>query len=86
MKKTDIALLIIIVSISALLSYLLANAIMGDPKVRSEEVYVTEPISTKITPPDKNVFYEGAINPSVRVDIDGDASSEETQSVQEVTE
>ncbi len=81
MKKTDIALLIIIISISALLAYLSTNALMGNPKERTEEVPVMEPISTEVMPPDPNVFYDGAINPSVRVEIDGESSLNEGESV-----
>ena len=78
MKKTDVALLIIIVSVSALLAYVGANAVMGDPKEQSETIQVMpEAISTQIVPPDPEVFYDGAINPSVRVEIeDGSSASE----------
>lgn len=83
MKKTDIALLVVIVSISALIAYLGTNWVLGDPKERTEEVYVMEPISTEITPPDPNVFYEGAINPAVRVEIEGEPSeTTETESIE----
>lgn len=87
MKKTDIALLIIIVSISALVAYLGANAVLGDPKEQSEEISVMPvAISTDITPPDPNVFYEGAINPSVRIEIDGEQSGVEGNILEEITE
>ena len=76
MKKSDIALLIIIVSISALLAYFGANLLLGDPAEHSEEVYTAEPISAEVTPPDPNVFYDGAINPSVRVDVNGEAADQ----------
>lgn len=72
MKKTDIALLIIIVSVSALFAFLVANWVMGDPSEKKEDVFVAEAITTEITPPDPNVFNNEAINPAVRVEIDGE--------------
>ncbi len=72
MKKSDIALLIIIVSISALGAYLITNAIMGNPKEQSQKVQTMQPVLTEVTAPDPNVFYDGAINPSVPVDIEGE--------------
>ena len=71
MKKNDIALLIIIISISALGAYLITNALMGDPKEQSAKVQTMQPVLTEVVQPDPNVFYDGAINPSVRVNIEG---------------
>lgn len=84
MKKNDIALLVIIISISALGAYLVTNALMGNPKEQSAKVQTMDPVLTEIVQPDPNVFYDGAINPAVRVDIDGE-QSEEASASQETT-
>lgn len=87
MKKTDIAMLIIIVSISALVAYIGANAILGNPKEKSEEIMVMPAaISTEMTPPDPNVFHEGAINPSVRIEIDGELAAKDEEIIEETSE
>lgn len=80
MKKTDIALIIIIVSISAGLSYWIASATIGKSNDKSIIIKTIDPItvddeSFKV---DKRVFSEGAINPTVEAIIAGDNLSSPT--------
>lgn len=71
MKKTDIAMIILIASISVLVSYFVAKAIVGDVQNESVKVKTTDPITTEIVEPDKTVFNKDAINPTVEVIIGG---------------
>jgi hypothetical protein len=69
MKKNDIAIVILIVSVTLTLSYLLAKAIIGEPKNKSVQVEVVEPISTSVEPPSGDTFNKDAINPTVPIQI-----------------
>lgn len=69
MKKSDIAMIILIASLSALVSYFVANAFIGDVKNESVKVQTAEPITTNVAEPDPTVFNSDAINPTVEVII-----------------
>lgn len=69
MKKSDIAMIILIASISILVAYFAAKAILGDVQNQSVTVKTAEKISTDITEPDTGIFNPNAINPTVEVII-----------------
>lgn len=69
MKKTEIALLILIVSISMLTAYFIGNAVLGQPKDKTAEVEVAEPIQAEVKEPNKKIFNVQAINPTVQITI-----------------
>ena len=75
MKKTDIAMIILIVSISVLVSYFVARSIIGDVANQSVKVKTAEPISASLSEPDTAVFNSNAINPTVEVTIGGGSST-----------
>ena len=62
MKQTDIAMLILIVSITLLISYFLGNALLVGDTARSTEVETVEAISSEFAQPDEDIFNEDAIN------------------------
>lgn len=76
MKKTDYAMIILIASMSVLIAYFVAKAIpvlnagSGEPV----KVLTAEPIVSEVAEPDKAIFNENAINPTVEVTIGGDSS------------
>jgi len=72
MKKSDIAMIILIASISVLVSYFVAKAVVGDVKNETVKVKTAEPITTDVKQPDTTVFNSSAINPTVEVIIGGD--------------
>jgi hypothetical protein len=74
MKKSDIAMIILIASISVLVAYFVAKAIVGDVQNESVKVKTAEVIDTKVVQPDTSVFNSNAINPTVEVIIGGDKS------------
>lgn len=69
MKKNDIALIILIVSISLVISYFVVKAIIGDPKSQEVSAEVVEPISPDLTQPSSQIFNRDAINPTVVIQI-----------------
>lgn len=74
MKKQDIAIIILIVAISALAAYLIGRAIVGDPQQQAVQVPTVEAVSTNVEEPDNRVFNDNAINPTVEINI-GDSSN-----------
>jgi len=74
MKRSDIAMIILIASISILVAYFVAKAVIGDVQNESVKVKTTDPITTEVVEPDKTVFNKDAINPTVEVIIGGNQS------------
>lgn len=79
MKKSDIAMIILIASVSILVAYFAAKGILGDVQNQSVKVKTIEPITATVEEPDKTIFNTNAINPTVEVIIGGDASSPQSQ-------
>lgn len=72
MKRTDIALIIIIVSISAGLSYWVANMTIGQSNDEPIVVRQIEKIDVSEQKVDNKVFSKDAINPTVEATISGE--------------
>lgn len=76
MKRTDIAMIILIASMSMLVSYFTAKAILGDSQSEAVMVKTADPISPDVADPDERIFNKDAINPTVEVFIgEGERSS-----------
>ena len=69
MKKNDIALIVLIVSISLLVSYFVVKAIIGNPKNQQVSAEVVEPITPDLVQPSNKIFNRDAINPTVVIQI-----------------
>ena len=70
MKKTDIAMIILIASISVLVAYFVAKSIpFFNDAQKPVQVKVAEPITSTIDEVDSSVFNKDAINPTVEVII-----------------
>jgi hypothetical protein len=67
MKNTDIAMIILVASISVVVSYFLGNSILGDPNDRVETLSYMDPISDSVEQPDIETFNPAALNPTVEV-------------------
>lgn len=70
MKKTDIAMIILIASISVFVAYLVAKNVFPD-KTWTATVQTIQPIDSTIVDPSPEVFNDNAINPVVPVKING---------------
>lgn len=82
MKKSDIAMIILIAAVSMMLAYFGAQAILGNVQNESVEVKTIDRISTEVTEPDPSVFNSNAINPTVEVIIGGESSDNPDQGLQ----
>jgi len=69
MKKNDIAVIVLIVSISLVISYFVVKAIVGDPKGQEVSAEVVEPIKPDLVQPSSTIFNRDAINPTVVIQI-----------------
>lgn len=76
MKKTEIALLILVVAIVGAVVYFIMDPLLGSDKNLSAEVTVVEPITSNVEQPDKKVFNSAAINPGIPVPI-GNSSNQQ---------
>lgn len=75
MKKTDITLIIMIATISVVTAFFIARAVFGDVYSGKATVKTIEAISSTVEEPSTDVFNKDAINPSVRVQIQGTDST-----------
>ncbi len=75
MKKNDLASIILIASISAMIAWFSANAVIGEPKRNATKVKTAEVISAEVGEPDKQVFNPEAINPTIERSIGKSANS-----------
>ena len=69
MKRSDIATIILIASISVMVAYFVADAVIGKPSSKNETVPAATPISAAVESPDPNIFNKDAINPTIEVQI-----------------
>lgn len=69
MKKNDFAALILIGSVSLLVAWFTASALIGEPKKEAQKVKTVEAISEQVETPDKRIFNKQAINPTVERSI-----------------
>lgn len=76
MKKNDIAVIVLIVSISLVVSYFVAKAIIGEPKSSEVKAQVVEPISAELPQPSNKIFNKDAINPTVNIQIGNSANQQ----------
>lgn len=69
MKRTDIAMIIFIASISVLLSYFVANTVLGGAQNEAVTVKTVDAITDNVEKPDEKIFGKDAVNPTVEVYI-----------------
>ena len=73
MKKSEIALVILVVSVVAFGTYLLVNTFIAQQTLKPAKVEKVDPISQTVQEPSTTIFNKDAINPTVKVKI-GDLS------------
>ena len=74
MKQKDIALIIVIVAISALISFFVSKTLITSPKDRQQEVEVVQPITADFATPDKLYFNNQAFDPTRTITIQQNAN------------
>lgn len=68
-KQSDLATLILVISISLVASFFIGNALINTPENRSSEVEVVSPISPDFVQPSTDIFNDNAINPTETIKI-----------------
>lgn len=69
MKRNDIALIILVVSLSLVASYFTLINVFGEPSKKIVKVEVVEPISPDLPQPSEQIFNKDAIDPTVVIEI-----------------
>ena len=73
MKRTDVAMIILIATVCVLVAFFVTRAVVGTPSSDTVKVKTIEKIDASITPPDPAIFNKDAINPAVKVQINDGA-------------
>lgn len=76
MKKTDIAMIILIATVSVMVAFFVTKSIVGTPSSAVQKVKTIETISDTKAEPDTAIFNKDAINPAVKVQIDNQDDSQ----------
>lgn len=74
MKQKDIAVIIVVAVISAVVSFIVAGRIFVTPENRQQEVEVVDVISTDFDLPDSRYFNADSINPTVDSELGVDTN------------
>ena len=69
MKKTDIAMIVLIASVSILIAFFVTKSIFGGSANEAVNVKTIEKIDPTLSEVDPTIFNENAINPAVEVQI-----------------
>jgi hypothetical protein len=69
MKQKDIALIGIVIIISAFISLFVSKAIFASPKNRQQQVEVIQPITADFPKPDEQYFNSRAFDPTKQITI-----------------
>lgn len=69
MKQSDIASLIIIVSISLVFSFFIANSFITPPETTSAKIEVVKTIDPNLAEVDESIFNKQAINPAENIKV-----------------
>ena len=69
MKKTDIAMIVLIASVSVLIAFFITRSIFGTSASEPVEIQTIERIDPTLGEVDPTIFNENAINPAVEAQI-----------------
>ena len=74
MKRSEIAMIVLVAGFSIIITYFIANAVIGQPSKQSQSITTYAPIARTVKEPDSSIFNSNAINPTVEVEIGGNSS------------
>lgn len=69
MKKTDIAMILLIATLSVGVAFFITKSIFGESQTETVTVKTIERIESSVEEPDETVFNSEAINPTVEAQI-----------------
>ena len=81
MKQKDLALIVVIIIFSTVISVLLSNLIFASPANREQQVEVVQPITDVFNKPDKRYFNQDAVNPTRIITINPNSNQNPFSSV-----
>jgi len=64
MKQKDVALIIVIAFISAVVSFVVSNKLFVTPSNRQQQVEVVDPINSSFETPDSKYFNSSSVDPT----------------------
>jgi hypothetical protein len=71
MKQKDVALILVMVFISAVIAFVVSGQIFGSPKNKDQKAEVVEAITPEFPPPPAKYFNGTSINPTQLITIGG---------------
>jgi flagellar basal body-associated protein FliL len=71
MKKTDIAMIVLIAVTSVTIAFFVTRSILGESATETVQVDTIDRIEAGVEPVDPTIFNSQAINPAVEVQVDG---------------
>jgi len=74
MKQKDLALILVIVFVSAIVSLFVSKAIFASPKNRQQSVEVVQPITANFPQPDSSYFNSNSIDPTQSINVGQNAN------------
>ena len=75
MKQKDIALIIVVAFVSAIMSVVISGKIFAPPKNRHQNVETVQAISTDFPKPDSKYFNSQSIDPTQLIQIGNNANT-----------
>ena len=75
MKQKDIALIIVVAFVSAIMSVVISGKIFAPPKNRQQKVAAVQAISTDFPKPDSKYFNSSSIDPTQLIQITNNANT-----------
>ena len=75
MKDRDIALIIVIIFVSAIVSFFLSDIIFATPKNRQSQVEVVQPITSNFPQPDARYFNSNSFDPTQLINVGQNANT-----------
>ncbi|MBC7459272.1 hypothetical protein H7200_00990 [Candidatus Saccharibacteria bacterium] len=69
MKRTDLAMIVLIAAVSAGIAYFVASNLFGTMDEQGVKVKTIDAMTSVVEKPDTKIFNDNAINPSVEVTI-----------------
>ncbi len=76
MKKSDVAMIVLIASISVVIAFFIAQSIFGSIDESTATVKTIDKIESSVAEPSSDICNKSAINPTVEVQIRSDDSPE----------
>jgi hypothetical protein len=76
MKQKDLALIVVVIIISAFISLFVSKAIFAPPKNRQQQVEVVQPITADFPKPDDHYFNSQAFDPTKLITIGQNTNSD----------